>query len=114
MSERYNGWTNYETWNAKLWIDNSEGDQCYWQEQAQDCYDDATADDLFTRKERAALDLADRLKQSFDAEAEVFTGNQASFFADIFNAALGSVNWHEIAASMLEEVEGTEEEPAVD
>ena len=25
----YNGWTNYETWNVKLWLDN-DGELDYW------------------------------------------------------------------------------------
>lgn len=29
----YNGWSNYETWNVKLWIDNEEGSYDYWREQ---------------------------------------------------------------------------------
>ena len=27
MSERYNGWTNYETWLVNLWMDNEQGSQ---------------------------------------------------------------------------------------
>jgi hypothetical protein len=25
MAEKYNGWTNYETWNVALWTGNDEG-----------------------------------------------------------------------------------------
>lgn len=25
MADGYNGWTNYETWNMALWVDNEEG-----------------------------------------------------------------------------------------
>ena len=26
MSEKYNGWTNYQTWNVKRWMDNDGSD----------------------------------------------------------------------------------------
>lgn len=104
MGDKYNGWTNYETWNAALWIDNSESDQNYWREVAEEIYKDAEADKLFSKEERAALDLSERLKDSFEELAEQWMRDQASFFADIFNAALSEVNWHEVAEHILEPV----------
>lgn len=43
MSEdkKYNGWTNYETWNVALWLDNEEGSYNYWRETAQEIYDES-------------------------------------------------------------------------
>ena len=34
----YNGWTNYETWNVKLWMDNDESTYHYWQEQTDELW----------------------------------------------------------------------------
>lgn len=36
----YNGWSNYETWNVVLWIENDEGIQSYIQENDVCCYEE--------------------------------------------------------------------------
>lgn len=102
---KYNGWTNYETWCCALWMDNSEGTSDYFREVAQECYDQADADKTFTRLERASFDLADRIKQQHEDMAEEWMPDQASFFADMLNASLSSVNWQEIASHYIGEVE---------
>lgn len=101
----YNGWTNYETWCLKLWIDNEEGTQSHWQSEADRIYSESEADEPFTRLERATLDLSDVLKSEFEESKPELDG----FWGDILNAALSEVNWHEIAENMLEDVDKDEE-----
>jgi hypothetical protein len=104
MAERgYNGWSNYETWNLALWIGNEEGSDGYWRDVTQEVYDDAEADRTFNRIERAALDLADRLKDEFTEANPLADG--ASFFADVLSAAIAEVNWYEIAEHWLEDID---------
>jgi hypothetical protein len=112
MAERdCNGWSNYETWNLALWIGNDEGSDRYWREVAQDVYDEAEADRNFTRSERAALDLAERLKDEITESNPLADG--ASFFADVLNAAIAEVNWYEIAEHWLDDVDTDEaDQPA--
>lgn len=89
----YNGWTNYETWNVKLWIDNEEGSYRYWQ---------GVADELWEADpEGAECDLAGRLREEIRDAAMDGIKDQASMVADLLGSALDEVNWDEIAESML-------------
>ncbi len=112
MNEKgYNGWSNYETWNVKLWIDNEEVSYEHWRERAEECRDDADGD-----LDAARQSLADELESHYDEFAPTTRG----VYADLLNHALGRVDWHEIAANMLDELdpvepeEGDDAEPAAE
>ncbi len=105
MSEGYNGWRNYETWNVALWIDNDQGSYNQRQNMAQEAWDEAEANRDFTRTERATLDLATALEEWIDELSE-----DASLFTDLLGAALSEVDWHEIAEHYIEDVDKEEEE----
>ena len=118
----YNGWTNYETWNVKLWIDNEEGDYRYWLERIQstkddnqsDCetchatglIDDEACDDC--DGDGTTLDI-DPARYSLMTELQEWVeennpiGDQASMYTDLLGAALSDVNWREIADNMLDD-----------
>jgi hypothetical protein len=107
-TKKYNGWTNYETWNVKLWMDNDEGSYHYWQEATQEAFDqanqlkeDGELEAYFTVKEKAALILSDQIKEVHEENTPTVTG----VYADLLNAALSEVDWHEIATSLLDELE---------
>lgn len=106
--EGYNGWTNYETWNVALWMDNERGSYDYWRERAQEAFDNAKKDRSLTKKERASIDLQDMLKNEFEEAKDIFlekADGTASMWADLLGGALSEVNWREIANNLLEETE---------
>ena len=103
----YNGWTNYETWNIKLWIDNEQGTQMYWHETAQEALKNAKKDNYFTKEENAVNVLREQLKDWFEEQAEGtldIAGVSSSWFADLLHASLSEVNWQEIANSLIEDL----------
>ena len=105
----YNGWTNYETWAVKLWIDNDQGSQEYWLEAARELVSDYDEDWNPDRDEylgNVRTQLADRLKDEHEEAAQEIinphgSGDSIGVFGDLLGAALGSVDWREIAESIM-------------
>ncbi|MFO0850770.1 MAG: hypothetical protein U0871_19770 [Gemmataceae bacterium] len=93
----YNGWSNYETWAVNLWLSNEEGSYRYWTDRTRELIAECADEDA----DRSALArLAEELKESVH---ESCTIEKASLAADLMNAALGEVDWCEIARSMIDE-----------
>ena len=80
---RYNGWSNYETWNVALWLDN---DFDMWSELSESC-NDGTYEDV--------NELADYLENFIDEMNPVL--NDASMFSDLLSSSFREVNYREIA-----------------
>lgn len=103
----YNGWSNYETWAAALWLDNEANSFRYWREAARQHQREAPNNEevkkgIWTAKEAARFNLADQLKEEFES------GNPLtvpSVYTDLLGAALSEVDWNEIAADILVELE---------
>jgi hypothetical protein len=94
----YNGWTNYQTWVTKLWMDNDQESYNYWQGRAAAMF--KAADGAGDRSFRARVDLADDLKAQHEDAMPEITG----VFSDLMSSALGLVDWFEIADNLLDEV----------
>lgn len=93
----YNGWSNYETWAVKLWLDNEYGSYSYVTGRAKDLYALVIDDDDMPN---AIGTLADELKDQHE-EANPLEDAEASVFTDLLRAALSEVDWREIAEAYL-------------
>jgi len=100
MAEKCNGWTNYPTWNVKLWIDNDEALYLYWRDVAADlARETESSSPVWTIEQSRRFALVDRLKAEICAPE--FSAGMAQ---DILGWAFEQVDWYEIAAAIIEDV----------
>lgn len=110
----YDGWTNYETWAVKLWLDNKHGSYLDMTERATELYREATedsadmtADELADAELSAASDMADYVQSTLGEDNPL--ADQASVFTDLLNAALAKVNYREIGESYINDAKESAE-----
>jgi len=98
----YNGWSNYETWDVALWIDNEEGSYNYWREQVTRAVDQNTnsVDDEVDR-DSAISDLSRQLESEIK-DSNPLAGD-ASMYSDILSANLSEVDWYEIVEHWVDD-----------
>ena len=90
---KYNGWTNWETWNFKLWLDN---DFTSWMPT------------IRSRDEKVKTYELSKWLESHVADdwKEIQTDDRyPGFFHDVCNMAIREVNFFEIAEHLIEERE---------
>ena len=99
----YNGWTNYETWNWKLWLDNEPGPYEYWQDRVQELNAIHYVPDYEwqTESDMRVQELASELESDCESQLEMIDFPTAGPFTDILQANLQKINWREIAESLL-------------
>ena len=90
----YNGWSNYETWAVKLWLDNDEGSYIYWTDVASEVIkeEDNCDEGAFASR------LSDQVRNEEEDRCPI-----DGMAADLLGAAFDSVNWYEIAEAFIAE-----------
>jgi len=84
-TQTYQGWTNYETWCVKLWMDNDEG-----------LY-------LMVRDLIAERDGIYELSEALKSMVSDYAPDLEGMYADLLRAAIQAANYYEIAENMIED-----------
>ena len=82
MCTEHNGYSNYQTWNMAMWIDNHKG----LHEQVQEWKD--------------INGLAMWLKSYFTDEINPLADQATNVFTDLLSHALANVDWREVAEAV--------------
>ena len=110
---KYNGWSNYETWNFKLWLDNDETVHNYIIDEIKkikaigydaEAYEVSNFLRSYIDDNMPNLNVSTRSQSKYGSMCD-----QQGFYLDILNTALRCINTYEVAESYLEDLK--EDEP---
>ena len=85
----YNGWKNYETWAVHLWMTDDADGYKFWEDRAKSAVEIFDGD--------AEGKLAAEIKDHHEDEMPECSG----VYGDLMSAALGAVDWYEIAEALI-------------
>ena len=114
-AEKYQGYTNYETWAVALWIDNDQNTQEEVKELVKTTLDGVEIDNspstdglgIADFKHRRTTAVADALKDFVEElkENNIDLREQIAWelFSDLLNSAIDNVNWFELARKYIDE-----------
>ena len=88
---RYNGWTNWETWLFKLWLENDE--HMYHKIRA------------LAISSKDSIELANKLEDMAWNMQKNSIKHESGFFADVTNKAIQAVNYYEIADAYINDLD---------
>ena len=93
-NQKYNGWTNYETWLCNMWFDN---------------FDFTDMMDMFDNCEDNCdvLDIIENYIKEYVEEFVEYSLSpslQHAFIHDMLNAAISEIDWRDIAEHYVDDV----------
>ena len=99
--EKYNDWTNYETWNCKLWLDNNE--TTYNKVLNHIDFLLVTSDENLTKEENCDQAINSLTYFLSDMVLNEKPELKNSMYSDMLNASLREINFYEIAESYVDD-----------
>jgi len=101
---KYNGWSNYETWNFKLWLDNDQDLHNYIISEIK------KIKEIGTSHIHEVSEVSNFLRSYIeDNVPNLNVSDKNGFYQDILNGGLREINTYEVAESYLEDLK--EDEP---
>jgi len=89
---KYNGWTNYETWLCNLWFENYDFTDIL------DIFEDYEERDDILRV------ITNYIKDDVEYRVEESRESASGFVNDLINAALGEIDYYDIAEHYVDDV----------